>query len=250
MSTTYTPAPAETWAADGRGRHAPEAQPGHDAAPIGTRRARWPLFGVAGGVAAFAATVVGMPALEESDYISGVEVVDKLEAGQYRVAFVLGMISVGCLFAAAAGWRRWAEARAPRSLPARLVSQGLAATATVNIVFYGITGALGLYLPGGVEEATGMSREGLFVYHTMLDFGPLLGWWGAALAAVSVASLAFGKARLLPRWMGVVSVLLLIPPFGLALATSLPGFVGLTLPIWMVVTSIGMVASKSAHADA
>ena len=123
-------------------------------------------------------------------------------------------------------------------------------TATVNIIFYGIVGSMGLYLPGGVEETTGMGQEGLFVNHTLLDFGTLLGWWGAAVSAIAVAVLAFRKANLLPRWMGVVSVLLLVLPLGLAIGTSLPGLVGFFMPIWLLVVSLGMVFSKKAGAAA
>jgi hypothetical protein len=248
MSITFSNPPARTGV---EGQAAPQPAPAPAAeAPVASGRARWPLWGLAGAVTAFASTVVAMPSLSEEDYSAGPEVIQKLEAGGYRIGFVLGLISVGCLLVAAAGWKRWAEARAPRDLAARMVGQGLAATATINIIFYGITGAMGLYLEGGVEAATGLNDQGLYVNHILLDFGSLLGWWGAAAAAVSVAVMAFRKQRLLPRWMGVVSVVLLFPPVALALATSLPGFVGFTMPIWLVVISLGMVFSKVAQADA
>ena len=83
---------------------------------------------------------------------------------------------------------------------------------------------------------------------TLLDFGALLGWWGAAVSALCVATLAFGRARALPRWMGIVSVVLLVPPFALAIGMALPGFVGLTLPIWLAIISVGMVFSRTADA--
>jgi hypothetical protein len=84
----------------------------------------------------------------------------------------------------------------------------------------------------------------------MLDFGSLLGWWGVTMSAIAVAVLAFRKARLLPRWMGVVSVLLLVLPIGMAVGTSLPGLVGFFMPIWLLVISIGMVLSSKADAAA
>lgn len=246
MTSTLNPAPH----AAATGAH-PYGQAAPVPPPVAAGRAKWPLWGAAAAIAAFAAVTATMPAdLEEADYISGVAVVDKLEAGGYRIGFYLGLIAFGCLVVAANGWRRWAQARAPRDLTAGLVGQGLAITATVSVIFYGITGAMGLYLPGGAEEEIGMSKEGLFVNHTLLDFGSLLGWWGAALSAVAVAVLAFRKDRLLPRWMGVVSIVFLLPAVGLALATSLPGLVGFTLPMWLLVTSIGMVFSKQAQANA
>jgi hypothetical protein len=150
----------------------------------------------------------------------------------------------------ATGWARWAEARAPRDLAARMIGRGLAATTTVMIIFFGIVGSMGLYLTGGVEETTGLNDQGLYVNHVLLDFGVLLGWWGAAASAIAVAVLAFRRARLLPRWMGVVSVVFLVLPFGMAVGTSLPGLVGVFLPIWLAVISVGMVVSKTADAAA
>jgi hypothetical protein len=245
MSITFSSPPPR---AEANGHVAP--QPATAVAPTARGAARWPLWGLAGAVSAFASTIVAMPSLSEDDYSAGPEVVKKLEAGGYRIGFVLGLISVGCLMVAAAGWKRWAEARSPRDLAARTVGQGLAATATINVIFYGITGAMGLYLDGGVEADTGINDQGLYVNHILLDFGALLGWWGVAVAAIAVAVLAFRTQRLLPRWMGVVSVILLFPPIALALATSLPGFVGFTMPIWLAVISIGMVVSKKADAAA
>ena len=68
------------------------------------------------------------------------------------------------------------------------------------------------------------------------------------MAAVCVATLALRRNRVLPRWMGVVSILLPLPAVALAVTIGLPGFVGLTMPIWLVVISIGMVFSKTARA--
>ncbi|HEV7720683.1 MAG TPA: hypothetical protein VGO60_05345 [Iamia sp.] len=219
-------------------------------APTARGRARWPLWSFVGAGTGLVASFLAYPALEEEDYTKGVEVVDKLEAGPYRVSFILGLVSIGCLMVAAAGWRRWAEARAPRDLAARIVGQGIALTTTVMVIFYGIVGAMGLYLHGGVEYGETMSREGLFVNHILLDFGVLLGWWGVAAAAVAMAVMAFRRNRLVPRWMGVVSVLLLLPPVGLAVGTSLPGLVGFFMPIWLAVISLGMVFSRTADAAA
>lgn len=249
MSTTSSPHPHAA-PHDGYDGYAPDAapQPGAPAPDAATAKARWPLFGVAGAAASFAAVVLSIPVLDEEDYSAGPEVVEELSAGPYRVAFLLGLVAVGCLLVAGAGWRRWAEARAPRDLAARTVGQGLIATATVNTAFYGITGAMGLYLEGGVEADTGVNDQGLYVYHVILDFGSLLGWWTTGVAAIAVATLALRRARLLPRWMGVVSILLLLPPVLMALTTSLPGFIGFTMPIWLVVISLGMMFSKQAHA--
>jgi hypothetical protein len=82
----------------------------------------------------------------------------------------------------------------------------------------------------------------------MLDFGQLLGWWGAVVAALCAATLGLRRHRVLPRWMGIVSLILPLPGLALAAAISLPGFVGLTMPIWLVIMSIGLVFSRTAEA--
>ncbi len=232
MTTTTRPVPAPQTAAPAS---APERAVGG--------RSRWALFGLAGAVAGFASSLAALPDVSEEQARRGISVIDQLESGSYRVGFLLGLVSVGCLFVAATGWRRWAEDHAPRDLAARLVGQGLAATATINVIFTGIMGAMAIYLPGGSDEGV-VSRQHIFTNFVLLDFGSLLGWWGAAVSAVAVAVLAFRRPALLPRWMGVVSVLLLLPPVALAVLTGLPGFVGLTLPIWLAVVSTGMALSR------
>ncbi|HEX2578074.1 MAG TPA: hypothetical protein VHK88_17125, partial [Aquihabitans sp.] len=102
-------------------------------------------------------------------------------------------------------------------------------------------------LPGGTDEGW-LSREAIFTNFTLLDFGTLLGWWGAAASAVAMATLALRRDRVLPRWMGVVSVVLLLPAVLMAVGMGLPGFVGFTMPIWLAVVSVGMIVSRRANA--
>jgi hypothetical protein len=212
--------------------------------PPRTGRGRWPVFGVLAGVSAFVGAMAGMPSnLTEEDYRSGVDVLDKLERSGFHVAFLLGLVSIATLLLAASGWKRWAERNAPDDLAAGTIGTALSATAAVNIVGYSLMGAMALYLPGGVDEGW-LSDEAMFVNWSFLDFGVLLGWWGAAVAAMCVAWLSFRPNRILPRWMGVVSVLLLLPPVVMAIGMSLPGMPGFTMPIWLTIVSLGMLRSK------
>lgn len=220
---------------------------GDGAPPAGSRRATWPLAGVIAGVASLVGAMAGLSSVTEEQYLEGVGVVDHLERGGYHVSFVVGMIGVAALFVAAAGWRRWAAHRAADDLAAGTIATALTATATVNIIGYSLAGAVALYLPGGMDEGT-MSDESLFVNFAYLDFGTLFGWWGAVVAAGAVAVLAF-RRRILPRWMGIVSVVALAVPVGLAVVTSLPGMPGLVMPLWLVAISIGMVRSRTAGAS-
>ena len=47
-----------------------------------------------------------------------------------------------CLLVASSGWKRWAERRVPDSLAGRTLGQGLAATATINVIFFCLMGAM------------------------------------------------------------------------------------------------------------
>ena len=40
----------------------------------------------------------------------------------------------------------------------------------------------------------------------------------------------------------------MLPPIAMAVGMGLPGFAGLIMPIWLVVISIGMLASRTAEA--
>lgn len=191
--------------------------------------------------------VAGISGVTEEEAKEGIRVLEHLDRGPYHASFLLGLVAFAALFVASTGWKRWAEQRAPRDLAARTIGTALAATATVNIIFTCLAGSMALYLPGGADEGW-FADESIFVNYSMLDFGQLLGWWGAAVAAGCVATLAFRRDRVLPRWMGVVSVILPLPALAMAAATALPGMVGLTMPIWLVVVSVGLVFSRTAQA--
>lgn len=244
---TITPTTGPLGTPAGASRSDAHSHHAADPALDGTR-ATWPLAGAVAGIASLVAAMAGMATITEEQYLEGVGVVDELERGGYYVSFVVGLIGVAALFIAAAGWRRWAQHRAADDLAAGTIATALSATATVNIIGYSMAGALALYLDGGLDEGT-MSDESLFVNFAYLDFGTLFGWWGATLAAGCVAFLAF-RRRLLPRWMGITSVVAIAIPLGFALFTSLPGMPGFIMPLWLVAISVGMVFSRTAGASA
>jgi uncharacterized protein DUF4153 len=210
-------------------------------------RPTWPIFGIVAGATGWASAALALTSVTEEQAQEGVGVIDHLSRGNYYASFLLGIVAFASLFVAASGWKRWAEQRAPRDLAARTIGTALAATATINVIFACLAGSMALYLPGGTDEGT-LSRESLHVNYTLLDFGQLLGWWGAVVAALCAASLGLRRNRVLPRWMGVVSLILPLPGIAMAAAASLPGFVGLTMPIWLIVISVGLVFSRTAEA--
>ena len=93
-----------------------------------------------------------------------------------------------------------------------------------------------------------LSNEALFVNFTLLDFGTLLGWWGAMVAAIALAVASLGKNRIAPRWVAGFSLLMVALPLAMAVATGLPGLVGLTGPIWLIVVSLAQIFSRKIDA--
>lgn len=212
-----------------------------------SRRARWPWFGVVAAAAGLASSMLTISDVDKDVVASGADVLDQLDRGRYHMAFLVGLVGVAMLFVVSSGWKRWADSRVPGDLAARTIGTALGATATINVIFVCLTGSMALYLPGGTDEGW-LSRDAMFVNYTLLDFGQLLGWWGSMVAAGCIASLAFRRANVLPRWMGIVSVILMLPAVAMAVGMRLPGFPGLVMPIWLGVVSVGLVASRTARA--
>jgi hypothetical protein len=211
--------------------------------PDASRRPRWAVWGALAGIAGFVATVLSDPAggLAESDYLDGPALVSKLESAPYHVGVVAGFVCVVALLFTAAGWRRWASRRAPDSLAARVVSMAFVASAGAMMIGYGLKGSMAVYLPGGIDHA-GMSQEGLYPIFMFLDLGAWMVWWGGTVAALAAVWLAF-RERLLPRWVGAVSVLFAFVPLAMLVGTGLPGLPALST-IWLTIVSIGLALSR------
>ena len=104
----------------------------------------------------------------------------------YRVSMVIGYVAVALLLVIAANWRRRVEPRVPGSTAAHLVPLGLVASAAGLTYGYGWKGALGNYMPGGIEDGL-YDDQGLYVYYMLADFGAWIGWLGVVVAAAAVA---------------------------------------------------------------
>jgi hypothetical protein len=200
---------------------------------------QWPLWGVAAGVLGYIGHLVtdDNPTGEESG-LTVEEVVASLDRGKFHIGVVAGILAVFCLLVFTAGWRRWANRQAKNSLAASVVSLALTASAGAMILGYGFKGALAVYLPGGMDD--GMHTvEGLYSLFMFLDFAPFIAWYGVAMAAAAMAWLSL-RERQMPVWIGISSAIFAIVPFGILLATGLPGFPGVVDPLWLIVTSIGL----------
>ncbi len=99
------------------------------------RRGGWALWGAAAGALGLVATVITDPqgAVSSKEGLTA-EAVDHVSRTGYHVGVVAGLVAMGCLLVAAAGWRRWAAERAPHDLAARVVSMAMVASAGAMMI--------------------------------------------------------------------------------------------------------------------
>jgi hypothetical protein len=211
--------------------------------PAGTRRSRWPLYGAAAGLLGFVAT---MP-LDGRSVFTDVELDHQLFVDLnplvYRASMVVGYLAVVLLLVTAAQWRRRVEPRVPGSTAAHLFPLGLLASAAGLTYGYGWKGALGNYMPGGMEENY-FDDQGLYVYFMLTDFGSFIGWLGVVVAAGAVAWMAL-KERTISRWIGFVSLVPVLQTTLMVVGLGVPGVPGLLAGLWLTVAGVGLAFGKS-----
>jgi hypothetical protein len=208
-----------------------------------TSRPRWPLHALAAGVLGFLATMVLDGRTSGSDVAMSEKLFEDLSPLPYRLSMLAGYAAVVALILLAASWRRHVEPRLTGSTAAHVVPLGLLASAAGLTYAYGWKGALGLYMPGGVEEGS-YDQQGLYVYYMLNDFGSFIGWLGVVVAAGAVAWMGL-RERTVSKWIGVVSVLPVVQTTLMLIGLGVPGVPGLLAPIWLVVLGIGLYFGKS-----
>jgi hypothetical protein len=208
------------------------------------RRSRWPLFGAAAGFLGFLAT---MPLDGRTVGAADVQLTPELFADLnpmvFRASMVTGYLAVVLLLVTAAQWRRRVEPRVPGSTAAHLLPLGLVASAAGLTYGYGWKGALGNYIPGGMEEGL-FDDQGLYVYYVLNDFGSFIGWLGVVVAAGAVAWMAL-RERTVSRWIGFVSLLPVLQTTLMVVGLGVAGVAGLLGPLWLLVASVGLAFGKS-----
>jgi hypothetical protein len=161
------------------------------------------------------------------------------QAPQIMLFHTATMASALLLVVFAAGLRRrLVDAVGPQSLLPAVASSGLLLVAAAQLLGSGLT----------TEFVFGVQDPDLLVPETAVLFGHWIGtipwlWGTAGLAAIAVAAAAL-RHRALPRWLGVVSLVL----GGLALlfaVSPLQYMAGMVGPIWLTVAAIGFTTARA-----
>lgn len=213
--------------------------------PTTVGRGRWPLVGVAAGLGSIAATLALdiHPTQLSSDEPYTEAVVREISSGKAHASVVVGYLTVALLLVLAAAWRRHVEPRALASTAARVVPLGLTAAAGALALGYGWRGALGLYGHGGSEEGA-FDDAGLYALFVINDFGAYIGYLGVTIAAGAVVWMSL-RERLVSRWIGVFSIVPILPVVITVAAFGLPGFPGVASGLWLVVAFAGLTFGRS-----
>jgi len=151
-----------------------------------------------------------------------------------HVGTLLGMASFACLVLLTAGWRRWAATAS--GLAEHAIAPAMTTAATLVLLGTGLRGAMAEYLPGGINDDN-FSDDGLFVLFVLHDTAPWFAWWGVLLVASLFVALAF-RSRVVPRWLGVVSALVLLPPVGVMVGSGAVAGAGFLAPLWLAIASV------------
>lgn len=222
----------------------PEAT-GHTADRLASSRSRWPLIGMAAGIAGFVATLITDIHVDIGTGQASADVIGEMSRTKAHASLVVGYLTVVLLVVLAATWRRHVEVRVASSTAARVVSNGLLLSAAVLTLGYGWKGAMAVYLPGGLNGKTGgFDREGLYIMYVMNDFASYIGWLGVTIALGAIAWMAF-RDRTVSRWIGLVCLVPVLAVSGFAVATGLPGFPGVVSPPFMAIAFTGLAFGKS-----
>jgi hypothetical protein len=205
-----------------------------------SRRATWALWGTAAG-ALGAVTNLGL-SFQHGDGLIGVDVVDRMSRGIFHAAAVTGYLAAAALLLFAAGLWRWADRQATSTLALRAAPMALVAAAGSLFVGYGVKGQLAEYLPGGMNPDN-YPPEGLYVFMVTDDLAGFYSWSALTVALACLAWLSL-RERLLPRWVGVVAAVVVVPPVLFLLVSGFTGFSGIVGPLGLAVVATGIALRR------
>ena len=196
------------------------------------RPARWAWWGVGAATLGLAGNLIaGHGTFDHVD--AAFAVADTSRSAQH-IGTLLGMAAFVCLVLLSAGWRRWAGTAS--GLAEQAIAPALTVTATLVLFGTGLRGAMAEYLPGGIN-ADNFNDDGLFALYMLHDTAPGFAWWGVLLVAALTAFVSF-RSRVVPRWLGVLSILPLVPALAVMIGSGAVAGAGFVAPIWLAVASV------------
>lgn len=160
----------------------------------------------------------------------------------YRISGAIGYVVAILLLATGAIWRHRVEHRFPGSVGATVVGYGVLATSGLVTLAYGWRGALGNYLPGGMEEDT-YDTEGLYNYFVMSDFSPYIAFVPLVASAYGLAWMAF-RERLVSRGLGACAGLLATALLVATFASGVPGLPSMII-LGLIVGGVWLAFGRS-----
>lgn len=209
------------------------------------RRALWPLLISLSGVLALVALFSDARAdanSDDFDYPVTAQDVMALGHESFRLSGALGYLLVLLLLVTAVVWKHRVERRFPGSRGATLVGYGVLATSGLVALTYGWRGALGNYLPTGIE-GDAYDADGLYSYYIMNDFSPYIAFVPLLASAYGLAWMAFGD-RIVSRGLGGCAALFATALLATNLVTGVPGLPAMIVA-GMVLTGIWLTVGRS-----
>jgi hypothetical protein len=214
-------------------------------------RTAWPWAGAVAGVSGVVATLVlnaAVPTEEQSD--AGVDAVFATldNATAVRIGASLGFVAAYALVLFAVGFARHVARRTPAhsQLP-QIIKLAMTAGVGTLIVGFGLKAAAAGGMQGGIDQDFYTKTDSV-VISTIAGQMQWVGWQGVAIAMAATAIGAF-KYGVAPKWVGVIGAIFSVFVATFTLGLCLPYSAGIVAPPFLVLLSIGLLASRS-HRDA
>jgi hypothetical protein len=225
-------------------RFEPSGAPAEIAKPL--HRTAWPWAGLVAGVTGIAATLLlnaKVPTKEQSD--AGVDAVYQTldNHAVVRIGASLGFVATYALVVFAIGYARHLARRTPEGsqLP-QVVKLAMTAGVGTLIVGFGLKCAAAGGMIGGIDQDF-YTRTDSVVTSNLAGQMQWVGWQGVAIAMAATVVAVF-KHGVAPKWVGVVGALFSAMVAVFTIGLCLPYSAGIVAPPFLVLLSIGLLASR------
>jgi hypothetical protein len=209
-------------------------------------RTAWPWAGLVAGVTGGVATLAlnaAVPTKEQSD--AGVDAVYQTLDNHtaVRIGASLGFVAAYALVVFAIGFSRHVARRAPADsqLP-QIVKLAMTAGVGTMIVGFGLKAAAAGGMIGGIDQDFYTKTDSV-VLSNIAGQMQWVGWQGVAIAMAATAIGVF-KYGFAPKWVGVVGAIFSVFVAGMTIGLCLPYSAGIVCPPFLVLLSIGLLASR------